>query len=304
MLDADLLTLRLLVLIADKGSVTAAAETLNMTPSAASQRITKFEGYLGLPLLERLPRGVRMTEAGAVVVQHARGMIRSLHAAAGQLGAMKAMESGVVRLGSFPTISASLLSDALKDAHARWPGIEVVVRSALRPRLIEMLTSGEIELALLWSYPWTPITEPLIELSPLGVDTTVLLVAADSPLQDGVGLWEVTDARWIIRNGDHPASALLDRSFSAFNAKPNVVYEAYDYQEIQAMVGAGMGIAMAPRLALTHHRPDVRVVELAPSPSLPERSIYLARLNRREPSPSMRGVMTALRDAAQQLRVL
>lgn len=304
MLDADLLSLRLLVAVADRGSVTAAAASLNMTPSAASQRITKFESYLGLPLLERLPRGVRTTEAGTIVVQHARGMIRSLHAAAGQLGAMKALESGSVRLGSFPTVSSSLLSDALKDAHARWPGIDVIVRSALRPRLIEMLTAGEIELALLWSYPWTPITEPLIELSPLGVDRTVLLVAAESPLKDGVGLWELANSRWVIRNGDHPASELLERSFSAFNATPKVAYEAYDYQEIQAMVAAGVGVAMAPGLALTHHRPDVRVVKLAPSPSLPERSIYLARLNRREPSPAMLGVMQALRDAAHPLQTL
>ncbi len=202
-----------------------------------------------------------------------------------------------MRLGSFPTVSASLLSDALKDYHARWPGVDVRVRSAVRPRLLEMLTSSEVEMALLWSYDWTEETEKSLTLVPLMEDETVLLVPLDGRCTGNVAVASLNSARWIIRNADHPAAEVLYRSCDAAGFTPNVVYEAHDYQEIEAMVAAGVGIAMVPRLAAAHHRPDVQMVRFRPTDRVPTRSIYLASLARRQYTPSMHAVSQALHDA-------
>ena len=294
----DVVTLFLLLDIDEAGSLTGGAERANVTPSAASQRIAKLEQEIRQPVLTRLPRGVRLTEAGEILVTRARLFRQEMRGAHGDLEALLGLERGTVRLGSFPTVSASLLSDALKNYHAHWPGIDVRVQSAVRPRLLEMLHSSEVEMALLWSYDWTEETEKSLALVPLMEDETVLLVPFDAPYADDVTVASLRSAKWIIRNADHPAAEVLYRSCDTAGFTPNVVYEAHDYQEIEAMVAAGVGIAMVPRLAVAHHRPDVYAVRFRPTDRVPTRSIYIASLARRQYTPGMHAVSRALHDAA------
>ncbi|MBF4551467.1 MULTISPECIES: LysR family transcriptional regulator [unclassified Pseudoclavibacter] len=297
----DAATLSLLLDVVDAGSITSGAERANMTVSAASQRITKLEKSIGQPVLVRLPRGVQVTEAGAVLVERARLFRREMRAARGDLEALRGLERGTVRLGSFPTVSASLLSDALKSFHHSQPSITVQVRSALRPRLVEMLHSSEVELALMWSYAWTEAAEQSLSLVPVATDRTVLLVAADSEIEDNVTVRSLRSAQWIIRNDRHPASEVLFRACAAARFEPRVVYEAHDYQEIEAMVAAGVGIAMVPELAIAHHRPDVRMVRFAGRDEVPSRSITIASLARRQYTPAMYAISRAIHDAARSI---
>lgn len=298
----DVVTLFLLLDIAEAGSLTGGAERASMTPSAASQRISKLEHSIKQPVLTRLPRGVQLTEAGEILTSRARLFRREMRAASGDLEAIRGLRSGTVRLGSFPTVSASLLSDALKEYHARWPGVDVRVQSAVRPRLLEMLNASEVDLALLWSYAWTDEAERSLSLEPLMEDETLLLVPIDDARAGGeVAVADLADGRWIIRNDDHPAAEVLYRSCRAAGFEPNVVYEAHDYQEIEAMVAAGVGIAMVPRLAVVHHRSDVRTARFRAGDGVPTRVIYIASLARRKYTPAMYAVSRALRGAADRI---
>lgn len=298
----DIVTLFLLLDIAEAGSLTAGAERANMTPSAASQRISKLEHGIKQPVLTRLPRGVQLTEAGEILTSRARLFRREMRAASGDLEAIRGLERGSVRLGSFPTVSASLLSDALKDYHSRWPGVDVRVRSAVRPQLLDMLHSSEIDLALLWSYAWTEEAERSLSLEPLMEDPTVLLLPIDDDrVQHDVSLHDLRDARWIIRSNDHPAAEVLYRSCRVAGFEPDVVYEAHDYQEIEAMVAAGVGIAMVPGLSVIHHRPDVTTIDFPDTDRVPTRVIYIASLARRQYTPAMYAISTALRGAAERI---
>jgi DNA-binding transcriptional LysR family regulator len=296
----DLISLDLLLDIADAGTLTGGAARSLMGASAASQRIAKLEAAVGQPLLERLPRGIRVTEAGQVLVDRTRIIRRELRSATGELEAIRGLERGEVRLGSFPTVSASVLSDALKIAAARWPAVKVVVHSALRPSLLDMLQEGDIEMALLWSYPWTEEAEKSLDLRPIMDDETLLLVAADSPLRDGVRLSDLVDEPWITRGNEHPASDVLRRSAPAMGSTPRVVYRANDYLEVQAMVAAGVGVAMVPRIALDHHRPDVKALAFHPQDRVPSRIVYLATLARRAYTPAMRAVADAVSEAVSE----
>jgi DNA-binding transcriptional LysR family regulator len=297
----DVVTLFLLLDIAEAGSLTAGAERARMTPSAASQRIAKLEHSIKQPVLTRLPRGVQLTEAGEVLTSRARLFRREMRAASGDLEAIRGLQRGSVRLGSFPTVSASLLSDALKEYHSRWPEVDVRVRSAVRPQLLDMLHSSEVDLALLWSYSWTEEAERSLSLESLMEDETVLLLPIDHQSDDEIALPDLRDARWIIRSNDHPAGEVLLRSCRAAGFEPDVVYEAHDYQEIEAMVAAGVGIAMVPRLAVAYHRPDVRTVTFRKQDRVPTRVIYIASLARRQYTPAMYAISRALRGAADRM---
>ncbi|GAA1899230.1 LysR family transcriptional regulator [Williamsia serinedens] len=299
----DVVTLFLLLDIAEAGSLTAGAEQANMTASAASQRITKLEKSIKQPVVVRLPRGVSLTDAGEVLVARARLFRREMRSAQGDLDALRGLQRGTVRLGSFPTVSASILSDALKVYRSRWPDVDISVTSATRPQLLDMLDAGEVEMALLWSYRWTAETERSLTLHPLMSDPTMLLIPADRDMPaGGAVLSSLRSQRWIIRNSDHPAAEVLYRSCQNAGFEPNVVYEAHDYQEIEAMVAAGLGIAMVPRLAVASHRPDVKAVPFSAVDEVPTRSIYVATLARRAYSPAMNAVAEALRTAADTIQ--
>ncbi|GAB2935225.1 LysR family transcriptional regulator [Streptomyces mayteni] len=294
--------LLLLTEIAEHGSLTAAAVAAGMTASAASQQMSRLEAEVGQPLLERLPRGVRLTGAGAALVAHGRSIRRELRAAEADLDAFARLDRGTVRLGSFPTVSASLLPLALTRFARAHPGARVEVRSAMLAQLREMLYTGEVELALLWDYRWNRVTDDSLTVSHLLNDPTVLVVPATSELlaEPEISLGSLATQDWIIRADNHPVADVLRRSCRLAGFEPRIAYESHDYQEAQAMVAAGLGIAIAPRLALTNRRDDVRLVRFGSDVPAPIRRILLARPKDREATPAVSAMTEILGAVAQR----
>ncbi|WP_331477324.1 LysR substrate-binding domain-containing protein [Amycolatopsis sp. CA-230715] len=212
------------------------------------------------------------------------------------------LDRGTLRLGSFPTASASLLPLALTRFSRKHPGARAHVRSALLAELLELLHTGEIELALLWDYEWNRVDESALTVAHLLDDPTVLVVPANSELLDEaeITLASLASQQWIIRADHHPVATVLRRSCHLAGFDPIIAYESHDYQEAQAMVAAGLGIAIAPRLALTNRRSDVRLVSFASGVPAPTRRILLARPGTREPTPAALAMTEILRAVAQK----
>jgi DNA-binding transcriptional LysR family regulator len=143
--------------------------------------------------------------------------------------------------------------------------------------------------------------EPELEMVPVLEDPTALLVGADHWLarRASVALDELADEHWVTRAGNHPLSAVLRRTTAAMGVDPRIAFEAHDYHEAQAMVAVGVGVALAPRVALTNLRDDVRLLILQPAPA---RRILLAWLRDRRATPAEDGLRTAIFQAADQLR--
>ncbi|MGW5861247.1 LysR family transcriptional regulator [Streptomyces sp. NPDC055239] len=304
--------LLLLAEVAERGSLTAAAEALSMTTSAASQQMSLFEREAGQPLIERLPRGVRTTAAGAALVERGRAIRREMQAAEADLEAFGHLDRGVVTLGSFPTASASLLPLALTRFRRAHPQVRTVVRAGVLAQLREMLHIGEVELSLLWDYDWSRVDDDQLILTPLLEDPTVLVVPTSSPLvaSDRVRLSDLADQEWIIRAENHPVADVLRRACRQAGFEPRIAYASHDYQEAQAMVAAGLGLALAPRLALTNRRSDVRLLPLSPDPHAhspqeqaagavpPVRRILLARPAQRAVTPAAQAMARVLHTVA------
>ncbi|MFE6808854.1 LysR family transcriptional regulator [Streptomyces sp. NPDC057681] len=296
--------LLLLAEVAERGSLTAAAEALSMTTSAASQQMSLLEREAGQPLIERLPRGARTTAAGAALAERGRAIRRELQAAEADLEAFGHLDRGVVSLGSFPTASASLLPLALTRFRRAHPQVRTVVRAGVLAQLREMLHTGEVELSLLWDYDWNRVDDDQLILTPLLEDPTVLVVPTNSPLvsSDHVRLSDLADQEWIIRAQNHPVADVLRRACRQAGFEPRIAYASHDYQEAQAMVAAGLGLALAPRLALTNRRSDVRLLSLSSEQSAsdiaPNRRILLARPAQRAGTPAAQAMARVLHTVA------
>nr|WP_324613110.1 LysR family transcriptional regulator [Streptomyces sp. SBT349] len=300
-MQLDVRRMLLLAEVAGHGSLTAAAQALAFTPSAVSQQIAKLESEVGQPLLERHARGVQLTQAGEALVRHARHMGRQLGAARAELDEIAGLRSGELRIGSFPTAGSSLLPLVVHRLGQAHPGIGLTVRSALLDGLIAMLESREVQLALLWDYDWRRVDHPALTLTHLLDDPTALIVSEEHPLADraSVDIAELAGESWITRADAHPVADVLARSCHAAGFRPSIAFHAHDYQEAQAMVSIGLGIALAPRLALTNLRSGIRVITL--EPEAPTRRILLARLTERRPTPAEIAAHGLFRAASTQL---
>ena len=126
----DTRRLLLLVEVVRTGSITAAATRLSFTTSAVSQQLSKLELEAGQPLLERHARGVRLTEAGEVLVRHADRIETHLLAARNELEDLSGLRAGTLRIGTFPTAGASLLPPVVKLFKSRYPAVALTVRSS------------------------------------------------------------------------------------------------------------------------------------------------------------------------------
>lgn len=272
----DVRRLEVLLRVVEHGSVTAAAEAMQYTPSAISQQLRRLEAETGMPLVQRRARGVEPTEAGQVLAVHARKIFRQLAAADSDLRDIAGLRRGSLELGVFPTVASSFLPLAVRRFRQLYPSVQLNIRSAREGALIEMLEEGVVGLSLLWDYEWARIEPEAFSLTPLFSDATVLVVAADHPMarRNHATMSELADEAWIIRSNDHPVVEVLQRSCVAAGFEPKISFQANDYQEAQAMVSVGLGVVLAPRTAVVNKHPNVRVVSLGES--APSRRILVA----------------------------
>ncbi|MFD5405447.1 LysR family transcriptional regulator [Streptomyces griseorubiginosus] len=284
--------------VARRGSVTATARALNYTPSAVSQQVSRLEAEAGQPLLERHARGVTLTDAGRALAERGERIERELTAAENELADFAGLRAGTLRVGTFPTVGASLLPRAVIAFRRTHPDVRLTVRSARIAGLWAMLENREIEMSLMWDYDWNRIDREDIVVTSLVDDPPALLVGADHPLagRASAALADFAEDAWITRAENHPVAEALARSCRTAGFEPQIAYEAHDYQEAQAMVAAGIGVALAPTLALEGIRGGVSVLPLLPP--APVRRILLVRMSDHALTPAAEAFVGFLRDSA------
>src|SRR5450755_1679752 len=175
--------LRILIEVSNRGSFSAAADALSYTQSAVSQQVAALEAETGVTLLERLPRGVRLTPAGQVLLEYAEGIIARLHAAEAEMAAIAGLRGGQLRMASFPTAGATLMPLAIAMFRAQHPEVELTLAEGEPEEIAPRLYAGEFDLALLFEFEGT--SESLVAdlvRQPLFEDPMFLALPADHPL--------------------------------------------------------------------------------------------------------------------------
>lgn len=294
--------LALLEMVVETGSITGCAAALNYTPSAVSQQLRKLETEVGQPLLIRLPRGVALTEAGAVLAGHARLVQQQLAAAEADLAEVAGLRRGKLSIASFATVGSSFLPFAVRRFKRSYPQIELTVHSARLVQLQDWLRSGAVDVALMWDYEWSRIPSSEFALIKLLDDPTMLVVSTEHRLARRrlIRLAELSREDWVGREKEHPVLEVLERSARAAGFQPRIALNVSDYQEVQAMVSVGLGVALAPLTAVTTKRPDIRVISLGST--APSRRVVLALRHGRVRAPTETAIIQVMKEAAEEYR--
>ncbi|GAA2983759.1 LysR substrate-binding domain-containing protein [Streptomyces fulvorobeus] len=294
MTEWDVKKLRILRTLRDRGTVTATAETLLMTPSAVSQQLSNLARQLGVPLLEAQGRRVRLTDAAHLVLRHAEAVFAQLERADAELTGYLNGEAGEVRVGAFSTAVAALVVPAVRLLRARErPGPEVRVREAEAAEAYELLSCGDVDLALSLAAHAPTARDPRFTLVTLLADPLDVALPAGHRLAQapGLRLADLSREPWIF-GGSGPWSEITTAACEAAGFVPEQAHSASGWSAILAMVEAGMGIALVPRMAARERSDGVvmRVLEA----DQPRRHVVAAVRRGAEEGPAVARVLEAL----------
>jgi DNA-binding transcriptional LysR family regulator len=294
--------LRVLKEVAYRGSFSAAAEALSYTQSAVSQQIATLEAETGMALLERHPRGVSLTAAGQTLVGHAEGILARLDAAEGALAAIAGLRGGRLRMASFPTAGATLMPLAIATFRSTYPDVELTLTEGEPEQIVPRLRAGELDLALLFEFAGeTPLEGEMTRVGLLE-DPMYLALPREHPLaeRERVRLEDLHDDAWVQTSSSSPCARHVVRSCHAAGFEPRVSFESDDYQTVQGLVAAGVGVALIPELALSVVREDIAIRSLSPAP--PVRDVIAAVPAGARLVPAAPAMLGVLEQAARRLK--
>jgi DNA-binding transcriptional LysR family regulator len=292
--------LRVLTEVARRGSFSGAADALSYTQSAVSQQVATLEAEAGMTLLERQARGVRLTAAGQVLVEHAEGILARLEAAEEELSAIAGLRAGKLRMASFPIAGATLMPLAIATFRSSYPDIELTLAEGEPEEIAPRLRAGELDLALLFEFDEPEAgMEGLTRVELLG-DPMYLALPREHPLtgKDGLRLGDLHGEAWVQTSRESPCARHVVRSCHAAGFEPNVAFESDDYQTVQGLVAAGVGVALIPELALSVVREDIAIRSLSPSP--PIRQVIAAAPADARLSPATPAMLGILEEASKR----
>ncbi|MGW5663360.1 LysR family transcriptional regulator [Streptomyces sp. NPDC003758] len=261
--------LRVLRAVAATSSFSAAGRELGCTQPAVSQQMKALEASVGTPLLVRSGREMRLTEAGEALVRHAAGILAGLTAAEEEVAAIAGLRAGRVRLVSFPSGSSTLVPAALAALRAAHPGTRVSLEEAEPPQSVEKLRAGDCDIALAFRYEGAEVgVEEWDDLvvRPLLTDRLVGLVPEGHRLAraESVAIGELAGEPWIA--GCPRCRGQLVQVCASAGFTPRIDFATDDYPAVVGLVGAGLGVAVLPQLAVESVRPrGVRPVALEPA---------------------------------------
>ncbi|HZV72713.1 MAG TPA: LysR family transcriptional regulator [Conexibacter sp.] len=292
--------LRVLREVVQRGSFSEAAAALSYTQSAVSQAVAALEREAGATLLQRDRRGVRPTPVGALLVSHADAILGRLEAAEADLAAVLGLRGGLLRMACFPSAGAALMPPAIAAFRAAHPDVELSLAEDEPDAIVPRLRAGELDLALL--YEFHGVSEKLgagLRRIELFEDPLYVALAANHPLaaKSQLALADLHGEPWIQTSAATPCAQHVVRCCHAAGFEPTVSFESDDYQTVQGLVAAGVGVALIPQLALAPAREDVVVRDLRPHG--PVRRVVAATARSAEVAPPAAAMLDVLRTVAQ-----
>ncbi|MEU8221496.1 LysR family transcriptional regulator [Kribbella sp. NPDC048915] len=241
---ATLRQLEYLVTVIDQGSFTKAAELLHVTQPALSHQIRTLERSAGGPLLERLPRSVRLTPTGRAMLPHARAALADAERARCAARQAAGLEVGELQIATLYSITLGVLPAALREWRRTRPNVGIrLFEHRHTDELVDAMNSGEADLAV-GPEPanWSGVTRVL------GTEELVVVVAADDPAATGdtIKLQDLADRAWVHYAPGHGLADVLDHACAQAGFEPRIAVRTEQTAAAPALASAGLGPALVP----------------------------------------------------------
>ncbi len=301
MIDRRLHVLRM---VAEQGTVTGAAEALHYTPSAVSQQLRSLSRELGVLLVVQEGRRIRLTAGARMLLARADDLFATWEEIRGELAEYEGDAAATLRLCGFSTAAAALLPHVVARVRAKRPHCVVQITEAEPDECFELLLADDADLAVVVATESIPPTlDPRFDQRPLLDDPLDLLVPESHWLakQPSALLSETIDEEWITDRPGRSYHQLLQTACAAAGFTPSVAHFSTEWDTGAALVAAGLGICLAPRLArLPSSHPIVRV-PLRGDP-IPSRHILTAVRRGSREHPTIATALDALEEIARLMR--
>jgi DNA-binding transcriptional LysR family regulator len=295
----DLRRVRTLREVADRGTIAAAADALHLTPSAVSQQLAALQREVGTTLIEPHGRSVRLTPVAHVLLEHAAPLFAQLERLRSEIDAHTAGEVGDIRVAAFPTAIAGIVAPAVADLAKRAPRVRIRVREAETPDAIDALLQREADVVVAMESGHAPAADDTrFHRRNLARDHLDVVLPDDHPLacKELVALADLAGETWVAPLEGWSCDHVFEGACQAAGFTPAVEHRTTDWAAIKALVGAGLGVALVPRLAQPHPPPNVVIRPLTGEP--PARHLFAMCRAGAEHAPAVAAVLFALTIAA------
>jgi molybdate transport repressor ModE-like protein len=247
--------LRVIHALARNGSLTAAAAELGLSQPAVSQRIKRVETRLGVPIIERSGRGIRLTQAGQILAHHAKKVVAEIDRALEKVEDLRGGRGGILRLVGFPSASATIVPEMMQALPTASAGVTLEYREAEPPEALQLLAAGEVDAAIVFDYAGTTVVPAGTQMRSLWEEELRLVVpkATQKPGDPcAANLADFATQHWIA--GCEKCRGNLLTAAAEHGFHPDIVQETDNIPAMVAMVAAGGGVGMVPGLALASMR--------------------------------------------------
>ncbi|MEU8547960.1 LysR family transcriptional regulator [Streptomyces roseoverticillatus] len=293
--------LRTLNAVARHGSVSAAADGLHVTTSAVSQQLAKLERETGQQLLAKQGRGVRLTDAGRLLAEHASRILSQVELAQADLEAQRGQAVGELLLGAFPTAARGLFPAALAGLRRAHPQLRARLEEMEPEEAVPRVVRGDIDVAVVLDWYNKPLPMPDgLAKAPILDDIADVAMPVDHPLagREEVDLEEFAGDDWVSWPRGEFCHDWLMLTLRGKGIEPRISHMAEEHHTQLALIAAGLGVAVAPRLGRGPVPDGVRVVPVRHTVRRHVYAIWRADADRR---PSIRAAVEALRAAGETL---
>ena len=294
----DARELRVVKAVADAGSITGAAAELGYSQPAVSQQLKRLEQRLGIAIVERVGRGVRLTDAGRILARHAPAVTTALDAAAGELAELRGLRAARVRLMAFPSASPTIVPRLLADLAQRHPGISLTYVEAEPPEAVDAVRDDRTDIALTFSYPGDR-DDPHgssargLAVTAIGTDDMLAVLPTGHPAasRDPLDVGELAGDDWIA--GCPRCRGHLLELCGRAGFAPRIAFETDNFVAVEGLVAQGIGVATLPRMAVESF-PQLPGVAIVPLPTGEQRTINTVTARGADRVPAVRATLDAL----------
>lgn len=293
MIDLD--GVRALRAVDTHGTVVAAAESTGYTTSAVSQQVKRLERAVGLPLLERVGRGVILTEHGRRLCDAVGELLRGVEEVEAQLQAAADRVSGRVTVAAFSTALRGLLAPIAHDVLGAHPDLSLRLLESEPWQTVELVAAGRVDVGITHSWGTVPLTIPEhLDARHLRDDRADLVVAADHPIagRSRVRAADLTGEDWVATPEGTICREWLEHMHALHGARPRVAHECAEFDAQIALVQARLGVALVPRMGRSPLPTDVCPVPIVDP--VPTREVLAVSRRSMRASPAVTALLTAL----------